>query len=261
MMAYMARETATDAPRRHPTARVRSGDVRPQRPESHHRDIQGGAARAAVFGVSDGLVTNVSLILGMAGANRGSAVVLLAGLAGLIAGSISMASGEYVSMRAQRELFERELEMERRELGRRPHVEQVELSLIYQSRGIDPDLAGQMASEMMRDPEMALQTHAREELGIDPDALGEPWHAAFSSFVTFALGALVPLVPWFFLSGTGAVVLAIGLSALAALAVGWFLGRFTGRPRLYSALRQLTIGVVAAGVTFVIGRLVGVNVS
>src|SRR5205807_6500123 len=142
---------------------------------SHHRDIQGGAARAAVFGVSDGLVTNVSLILGMAGANRGSAVVLLAGLAGLIAGSISMASGEYVSMRAQRELWERELEMERRELGRRPHVEEVELSLIYQSRGIDPDLAGQMASEMMRDPELALQTHARKELGIDPDALGEPW--------------------------------------------------------------------------------------
>jgi VIT1/CCC1 family predicted Fe2+/Mn2+ transporter len=235
----------------------------PNKPESHHRDIQGGAARAAVFGVSDGLVTNVSLILGMAGGTSKSqgGLVLLAGLAGLVAGSVSMASGEYISMRVQRELFERELDMERRELGRRPHVEQVELSLIYQSRGMDPDLSRQLASEMMRDPDLALQTHAREELGIDPDALGSPWVAASSSFVTFAGGALVPLIPWFFARGTAAIASSIVLAAITAIAVGWVIGRFTDRQRWRSALRQLLIAVVAAGFTFGIGKAIGVNVT
>ncbi|MHB8669580.1 MAG: VIT1/CCC1 transporter family protein [Acidimicrobiales bacterium] len=234
-----------------------------ERPESHHRDIQGGAARAAVFGVSDGLVTNVSLILGIAGAriHTGPGVVRLAGLAGLIAGSVSMASGEYVSVRAQRELFERELDMERRELGRRPHVEQVELSLIYQSRGVDPDVARQLATEMMRDPELALQTHAREELGIDPGALGSPWKAALSSFLTFGVGALVPLLPWLFTRGAPAVGVSIVLTAIAALAVGLALARFTGRSRIRTALRQLLIAALAATVTFGVGRAVGVGVG
>lgn len=231
-------------------------------PEGHHRDIQGGAARAAIFGVSDGLVTNVSLILGIAGGQLHHAgIVRLAGLAGLIAGSVSMASGEYVSMRAQRELFERELEMERRELGRRPHVEEVELAQIYQSRGVDPDVARQLASELSRDPELALQTHAREELGIDPDALGSPWMAALSSFVTFALGALVPLLPWLFSGGTGAVWASVGLGAVAAVGVGAAVARFTGRSRFWTALRQLLIAASAAGFTFAIGRIVGVGVS
>src|SRR5438552_1162462 len=166
-------------------------------PESHHRAIQRGTARAAVLGVSDGLITNVSVVLGMAAARPDSSVVMLAGLVALIAGCVSMAAGEYMSMQAQKELFQAELDMERRELGRRPHVEEVELSLIYQSRGVDADVARQLAAEMMRDPELALQTHAREELGIDPDHLGAPWHAAWSSFVTFGVGALVPLLPWF----------------------------------------------------------------
>jgi VIT1/CCC1 family predicted Fe2+/Mn2+ transporter len=243
--------------RRHPAAAVE----RPSRPESHHRDIQGGAARAAVFGVSDGLVSNVALILGMAGAAPRGSAVLLAGLAGLIGGSVSMASGEYISMRVQRELFERELDMERRELGRRPHVEQVELSLIYQSRGMDPDLSRQLAAEMMRDPDLALQTHAREELGIDPDALGSPWVAALSSFVTFAAGALVPLMPWFFARGTAAIATSIGLAAVAAVGVGWVIGRFTGRHRWRSATRQFLFAAVPAAATFAIGSAVGATVA
>src|SRR6476660_879319 len=136
------------------------------RPEHHHRDVRSGSARAAVCGVSDGLVSNVSLILGVAGADPGAGIVRLAGLAGLISGAVSMAAGEYVSMKAQTELYERELELERRELRRNPHVETVELTQIYQSRGVDPDRARELAEQMMKDPEMALQTHAREELGI-----------------------------------------------------------------------------------------------
>jgi len=237
----------------HPT------DIRPPRPEHHHRDIQGGKARAAVFGVSDGLVSNVSLILGVAGASTTGCFVRLAGLAGLIAGSVSMAAGEYVSMQAQRELLERELDIERRELARRPHVEQVELAHIYESRGVDPDTARDLATQMMRDPEMALETHAREELGINPTALGSPVGAAVSSFVAFAIGALVPLLPWFFSRGNGAVVASIILGAVAALTVGTVLARFTGRSRVVSALRQLAIAAVAAGVTYGIGRAVGVQ--
>jgi len=239
-----------------------SPDVdRPVKPESHHRDIQGRAARAAVFGVSDGLVSNVALILGMAGAAPRGTAVLLAGLAGLIGGSVSMASGEYISMKVQRELFERELDMERRELGRRPHVEQVELSLIYQARGMDPDLSRQLAAEMMRDPDLALQTHAREELGIDPDALGSPWIAALSSFVTFAAGALVPLSPWFFARGDAAIITSIVVAVVAAVVVGWVIGRFTGRARWRSAVRQLLFAAVPAALTFGIGSAVGATVS
>jgi len=238
-------------------------DVTPAAPsmEHHHRDIQGGTARAAVFGVSDGLVSNVSLILGIAGAGPAAGVVRLAGLAGLVAGAVSMAAGEYVSMRAQTELFERELEMERVELRRNPHVELVELSQIYASRGIDPDLARNMARDVMADPDRALDAHAREELGINPNSLGSPFGAAASSFVAFAVGALLPLLPWFFDHGAGAVVASILLGALGAVAVGVALARFTGRSPVRSATRQLAIAVLAAGVTFLIGRAVGVGVN
>ncbi len=238
-------------------------DVTPAAPsmEHHHRDIQGGTARAAVFGVSDGLVSNVSLILGIAGAGPAPGVVRLAGLAGLVAGAVSMAAGEYVSMRAQTELFERELEMERVELKRNPHVELVELSQIYASRGINPDLARSMAQDIMADPERALDAHAREELGINPNALGSPVRAAGSSFVAFAVGAVVPLLPWFFAQGTVAVAMSILLGALAATAVGVALARFTGRSPVRSAARQLAIAVIAAGITFAIGKAVGVGVN
>src|SRR5437588_7489256 len=175
--------------------------------EHHHRDIRGGTARAAVFGVSDGLVSNVSLILGVAaGAHDLQGTVRLAGLAGLIAGAVSMAIGEYVSMTAQAELFERELELERHEIRRRPENERRELAHIYRARGVDPGTADELASQMMRDPDLALETHAREELGIDPNALGSPIGAAVSSFVAFAIGALAPLLPWLFGGGHGYVL-------------------------------------------------------
>jgi VIT1/CCC1 family predicted Fe2+/Mn2+ transporter len=231
------------------------------RAEHHHRNVDRGTARAAVFGVSDGLVSNVSLILGVAGANPGAGIVRLAGLAGLISGAISMAAGEYVSMKAQTELFERELALERRELQRNPHVETVELTQIYQSRGVDPDQARELAQQMMADPENALRTHAREELGIDPDKLGSPVGAAAWSFVAFALGAFVPLIPWLFGSGTAATIASVVLGAIAAVVIGALLARFTGRSVLFSASRQLAIATFAAGATFLIGSLVGVGVS
>ena len=231
------------------------------RPEHHHREIDRGTARAAVFGVSDGLVSNVSLILGVAGANPGAGVVRLAGLAGLISGAVSMAAGEYVSMKAQTELYERELELERRELLRNPHVETVELTQIYQSRGVDPDRARELAQQMMADPEIALQTHAREELGIDPDKLGSARGAAISSFFAFAAGALLPLMPWFLGSGTAATVASVVLGLVACAVVGTLLARFTGRSMFFSAARQVAIAAFAASVTFLIGNLVGVGVG
>jgi len=246
--------------------RARSGRRRHALPgelhtrDHHHRSLQGGGARAAVFGVSDGLVTNVSLILGMAGAHPGGSVVRLAGLAGLIAGAFSMAAGEYVSMRAQTELLERELALERHEIRHRPEGERRELVKIYTDRGIDAALAGRIADEVMRDPELALETHAREELGITPGALGSPVQAAVSSFLTFALGALVPLVPWLVASGLAAEVASVVVGGVAALGVGMALAVFTQRSWWWSAVRQLLISAVAAAVTFGIGHVVGVSV-
>ena len=227
--------------------------------EHHHRDIQGGVARAAVFGASDGLVSNVSLILGVAGADPGAGVVRLAGLAGLIAGAVSMAAGEYGSMKAQQELLERELAMERRELARNPHVETVELAQLYQSRGVEPDLARQMAQGVMTDPETALRAHAREELGIDPDALGSPVRAALSSFASFSVGALLPLLPWFVTSGTAAVIASVVLGIVGAAALGVALAVFTLGSRLRLALRYTVIAIGAGAVTYGIGSVVGVS--
>jgi len=203
----------------------------------------------------------VSLILGIAGAGSSAASVRLAGLAGLVAGSVSMAAGEYVSMKAQSELLERELEMERIELRRNPNVEIAELAQIYQSRGIDPDAALVMARSVMHDPKLALETHAREELGINPDSLGSPVAAAAASLCAFAVGAFLPLLPWLFTSGTAATVGSVVLGIVGALAVGTALAGFTGRSRLFSAGRQLAIAVLAASVTYLVGRAVGVGVS
>jgi VIT1/CCC1 family predicted Fe2+/Mn2+ transporter len=230
-------------------------------PVHHHRDLRGGGARAAVFGVSDGLVSNVSLVLGIAGANPGGSIVRLAGVAGLIAGSFSMAAGEYLSMTAQRELQERELEVERRSLSHSPEGEAAELQGMYVRRGIDPTVATDMVNEVMQDPELALETHAREELGITPQGLGSPWQAAAASFVTFALGAFIPLAPWLFTSGTTAIVLSVVLSAVAAIAVGVVLARYTERPVVVSALRQLAVTAVAAAVTFGVGKAIGTGIS
>jgi VIT1/CCC1 family predicted Fe2+/Mn2+ transporter len=227
--------------------------------EEEHRDLTGGAQRAAVFGVSDGLVTNVSLILGFAGAHPSGALVRLAGVAGLVAGAFSMAAGEFVSMQAQRELFERELAVERRALEESPELERQELIGIYRAKGLEPDLAAELATAMMRSPELALETHAKEELGVDPSAIGTPWVAAGISLLTFALGALVPLLPWFFVDGAAGIWWSIGLGAVASLAVGWLLGGFTGRSRAWSACRQLGVAAIAASVTYGVGRLVGAS--
>ena len=216
-------------------------------------------ARAAVFGASDGLVSNVSLILGVAGADPGAGVVRLAGLAGLIAGAVSMAAGEYGSMKAQQELLERELALERRELARNPHVETVELSQLYQSRGVEPELARQLAEGVMTDPETALRAHAREELGIDPDALGSPVRAAGSSFVSFSLGALLPLLPWFVTSGTAAIVASVVLAVGGAAGLGVALARFTLGSPFRLAFRYVAIAVLAGAVTYGIGSIVGVS--
>jgi VIT1/CCC1 family predicted Fe2+/Mn2+ transporter len=221
--------------------------------------VRGGAARAAVFGVSDGLVSNLALILGVAGAHPGAGLVRLAGLAGLIAGACSMAAGEYVSMRAQRELFERELDLERAEIRRWPDAERRELAVLYERRGVEPGLAEDLATAMMRDPERALDAHAREELGLDPDELGSPWQAAASSFLSFAVGAIIPLAPFLALSGTAGVVAAAAVSGAATFAIGGSLSLFTGRSWVWSAARQLLISAVAAGLTYSIGTAVGVS--
>jgi vacuolar iron transporter family protein len=230
-----------------------------QAPEHHHRNIQGGGARAAVFGVSDGLVSNLSLILGIAGAQASASVVRLAGIAGLLGGAFSMAAGEYISMRAQRELLERELDIERRELVRRPEAEQRELAHIYQRRGLDADMARELAAQMMATPEMALETHAREELGINPSSLGSPVQAALSSFFAFAAGAVLPLLPFFFTTGTRATLIAVAVAAVAAICVGAALSVFTGRSWVYSACRQLLVCAIAGAVTFGVGRAIGVS--
>lgn len=221
--------------------------------DHHHRDISGGEARAAVFGMSDGLVSNAALIIGLAGANTPASAVRVFGFIGLVAGAFSMASGEYGSVRAQVELYERELDMERREIQHRPEAEQHELALIYERRGVDPEIASDLAKQMMRDPELALETHAREELGIDPNALGRPLGAAASSFVSFALGALIPMLPWFAASGGLALGLTIVLAAASAIGLGFALGMATGRAPLRPVLRQLLLGAAAAGVTYAIG--------
>lgn len=236
-------------------------DATPIKVHEHHRNVNGGPARAAVFGASDGLVTNVSLVLGVAGAQSSRSLVFLAGVAGLVAGAFSMAAGEYISMKAQAELLERELDMERLELRRNPVQEEAELAAMYVNRGIHPDLASQLSADMMSDPVRALQAHAREEMGIDPDDLGSPWGAAASSFVAFAVGAVLPLLPWFFFGGNGAVLASVLIGALAALAIGFVLGQFTGRSRLRSALRQLAISALAASVTYVVGSLVGLELN
>jgi vacuolar iron transporter family protein len=226
-----------------------------------HRDVQGGVARASVFGASDGLVSNISLILGVAGANPGSSVVRLAGVAGLIAGAVSMAAGEYVSMRAQRELFEREIEMERRELARNPEIEKAELVQVYVKRGLTEATALEVAEQMMASPEQALEVHAREELGVAPDALGSPWGAATGSFFSFCTGAVIPLLPWFFTGGTTAILWSVALGLLAAAGLGATLARFTGRPVWFTAGRQMLVAVVASAVTFGIGNLLGVQID
>jgi VIT1/CCC1 family predicted Fe2+/Mn2+ transporter len=231
-------------------------------PASGPRNVQGGAVRAAVLGAGDGLITNVSLVLGVAGAGttHGSAI-RLAGVAGLLAGALSMAAGELVSVRAQAELVQREIEVERNELADAPEEEQDELAAMYCARGVPEEDARTVARILSANQHLALDTHARLELGVDPNVVASPRRAALASFGAFAVGALLPLFPWFFSVGVVAVVASVVLTTLAALLLGAAIGSFTGRGRLRTGLRQLACAVVAAGVTFGVGSLLGVGMS
>jgi len=229
--------------------------------EGRHRAGIGGALRATVFGVNDGLVSNFSLVMGVAGGTSNKSIVVLAGVAGLVAGAFSMASGEWVSVRSQRELYENELRIEEQELAAFPEEEREELELIYQAKGVDPAEAKALVENIMSRPDVALDTLAREELGLDPTTLGSPWVAAGSSFAAFATGAFLPVLPFLFSSGAVAVVTSAVLSVLALFAVGSAISVFTGRHAGRSGLRMAVIGILVATATFLIGKLVGVGVS
>jgi VIT1/CCC1 family predicted Fe2+/Mn2+ transporter len=230
--------------------------------EHRHRGLHGGGnLRAAVFGVNDGLVSNASLILGIAGASPDPRVVLLTGIAGMCAGAFAMATGEYVSVRSQRELFEYQIALERDELAQYPEAEAQELALIYAAKGLRPDEASKLATKIIADPEHALDTLAREELGLNPDELGSPWGAAIASFLSFAIGALLPLAPFMAMSGPRTLPVAIGVTALALFVVGALLSLFTGRGALHSGLRMLVLGGLAGTVTYAVGRLAGVTLG
>jgi VIT1/CCC1 family predicted Fe2+/Mn2+ transporter len=231
------------------------------RRERWHRGDRSGALRAGVFGVSDGLVSNAALVMGFAGSGAPRSTVVLAGVAGLLAGSFSMAAGEYVSMSSQREMFEREISLEAQELDEQPDEEREELALLYQAKGLPPEEARQLADRLMSDREVALDTLAREELGLDPEALGSPWSAAVSSMIAFAVGAAVALVPYLFAAGTAALVTAIVAVTVALFVVGGGIGLLNGRSVVRSGLRQVFVGGLAAGVTFVVGHLLGASVS
>ena len=221
-----------------------------------------GALRAAIFGMNDGLVSNLSLIFGVAGSGVAGKVVVIAGFAGLVAGSFSMAAGEYVSMKVQREVFEQLIHKEAHEIAIQPEEEQRELARMYEKKGIDPETAERISVALMKDPEVALETHAREELGIDMnEGLGSPWAAAGSSFAMFSVGAAVPLLPFLFTSGGTAIAVSALLSAVTLFAVGGAMTILTGRGVLFSGTRMLAIGAVAAGITYGVGTLVGGVVS
>jgi VIT1/CCC1 family predicted Fe2+/Mn2+ transporter len=233
--------------------------------ERWHRSGRSGTLRAVIFGVSDGLVSNLALVMGVAGASGAvgaeSHFILLAGIAGLLAGAFSMAAGEYISMQSQRELFERQIALERAEMEAMPEEEEAEMAAIYRAKGFRDDEARAIAHRLFENPEHALDQLLREELGLDPDELGSPFGAAFGSFVAFAGGAFVPVVPYLLGSGVVAFVAAIVVSLAALFAVGAGVSLLTGRSVLFSGARQVAIGAAAAVVTFIVGSLIGVSVA
>ncbi|KOT96241.1 MULTISPECIES: VIT1/CCC1 transporter family protein [Streptomyces] len=224
-----------------------------------HRDVNGGWLRPAVFGAMDGLVSNLALMTGVAGGTASQQTVVISGLAGLAAGAFSMAAGEYTSVASQRELVEAELDVERRELTKHPADEEAELAALYEARGVEPELAREVARQLSSDPEQALEIHAREELGIDPSDLPSPLVAAVSSFGSFALGALLPVLP--FLLGAGALWPAVLLALAGLFLCGAVVAKVTARSWWYSGLRQLALGGAAAGVTYLLGSLFGTAVG
>ena len=226
---------------------------------ARHRSALGGSLRAGVLGVNDGLVSNVSLVLGVAGAGAASGYVLTAGLAGLLAGALSMAAGEYVSVRSQREMYEYQIALEREELAEYPQEEAEELALIYHARGVALEQAREVSQALLTNPKQALDVLAREELGLNPEELGSPWQAATTSFVAFAVGAVVPLIPFLAgVTGVAAITAAVLITLVALFAVGLGLSLFTGRHAVRGALRMVLIGGGAGAVSLLVGRAVGV---
>jgi VIT1/CCC1 family predicted Fe2+/Mn2+ transporter len=233
--------------------------------EKWHRSGRSGTLRAVIFGVSDGLVSNLALVMGVAGASGQTDApahfILLAGIAGLLAGAFSMAAGEYISMQSQRELFERQIALERAEMEAMPEEEEAEMAALYRQKGFREDEAKAIAHRLFEDPERALEQLIREELGLDPDELGSPIGASFGSFVAFAIGAFVPVLPYLVGSGVVAFVAAIGMSLVALFAVGAGVSLLTGRGVLFSGIRQVAIGAAAAIVTYLVGTVIGVSVG
>jgi VIT1/CCC1 family predicted Fe2+/Mn2+ transporter/rubrerythrin len=228
----------------------------------HRTSARSGTLRAVIFGVSDGLVSNLSLVMGVAGASAANPqFVVLAGVAGLLSGAFSMAAGEYISMQSQRELFERQIALERAEMEAMPEEEEAELAAAYRAKGFARDEAARIAHRLFQDPEAALDILVREELGLDPDELGSPWGAAFGSMISFAIGAAVPVIPFLFGGGTSITAISLGASLLCLFAVGAGVSLLTGRSLIFSGLRQLGIGLGAALITYLIGSAIGVGIG
>src|SRR3954447_20342855 len=243
--------------------RLKDPDYHPDRDiasrERWHRSGRSGTLRAVIFGVSDGLVSNLALVMGVAGAaGEQGQFILLAGIAGLLAGAFSMAAGEYISMQSQRELFERQIALERAEMEAMPEEEEAELAASYRSKGFTHDEAARIAHRIFQDPDTALDVLVREELGLDPDQLGSPWGAALGSFVAFGIGAVIPVLPYLFGGGQAVLFVSLGLSLVALFAVGAAVSLLTGRGLIFSGFRQLGIGLAAALVTYAIGSIIGV---
>ncbi|VBB08343.1 Hypothetical protein LUCI_3615 [Lucifera butyrica] len=230
--------------------------------EGLHKTAGGNALRAAVLGASDGLLSNFNLVMGVAGAQMSSHSILLTGFAGLLAGAISMALGEWISVQSSRELYEKQIQTEKEEILTSPDEELEELVLIYQARGLDEATARSLAAQLMSNPETALDTLARDELGIDPEELGgSAWEAALTSFFLFAAGAVIPIVPYLFLSGTAAILVSALFGAVGLFGIGAAITLFTGRSVLISGLRQVLFGLTAAAAVYSVGWLIGVTVA
>ncbi len=230
--------------------------------EGRHRSTGGNALRAAVLGANDGLVSNLSLVMGVAGASMNNKAILIAGLAGLLAGAFSMALGEWLSVQSSRELYGNQIRIEEKEIEQAPEEEAEELALIYEARGLDPEQSRTLANQILSDKNHALDTLAREELGIDPEELGgSAWEAAITSFFLFAIGAIIPVIAFTFLNGLTAVAVSVGLSAIGLFGLGAAITLFTGRTVVYSGLRMVIFGLLAAAITYGIGRIIGVSVG
>lgn len=230
--------------------------------EGRHKSVGGNALRAAVLGANDGLVSNMSLVMGVAGAAVNNNTILLTGLAGLLAGAISMALGEWLSVQSSRELFMKQIELEEEELEASPEHEEIELALIYRAKGMEKEKAEELAKSIIADKSTALDTLVREELGIDQAELGgSAWEAALTSFFLFAIGAIIPVAPFFFTDGQEAVLISIGLSVIGLFGIGSATSLFTGRSVWFSGIRQVLFGLAAAAVTYGVGHLIGVSIA